>query len=304
MKMIHRLSVLIPVYREVCVPLVSCLCAQCAEREDLLWEILVADDASDDASLEENEAIAALPHCRFFRRSRNTGAAATRNFLVGESHYPHLLFLDSDVEVSRTFISDYLAVYDGVSVVSGGVVTSAAASSARGNLRYRYERVSESRFSAKERMRRPYHGFRSVAFMAPREVMLRFPFDERLRRLEDVLWGERLKGSGVPVRHVDIPVWLTRFEDNAAFLAKTERDIATLCAHFELFATCSSLLRAVSRLPRVLLCLWHKLFGAMERKNVLGPHARVWVYNLYRLGLCAVTLSQKERAAHQESRER
>ena len=55
------LSILIPTYNYVCVKLVTDLQQQ-AERLECPYEILVADDASEDAFKRENRKINGIPN--------------------------------------------------------------------------------------------------------------------------------------------------------------------------------------------------------------------------------------------------
>ena len=57
------LSILIPTYNYVCVKLVTDLQQQ-AERLECPYEILVADDASEDAFKRENRKINGIPDCK------------------------------------------------------------------------------------------------------------------------------------------------------------------------------------------------------------------------------------------------
>ena len=94
-----ELSILIPNYNNVCVGLVTVLQRQ-VEALGISYEIIVADDASPEKEkIGENEAINALPHCRYMVKETNTGSAATRNFLGKESQYHWLLFLDCDITI-------------------------------------------------------------------------------------------------------------------------------------------------------------------------------------------------------------
>ena len=61
------LSILIPTYNYVCVKLVTDLQQQ-AERLECPYEILVADDASEDAFKRENRKINGIPNCKYIER--------------------------------------------------------------------------------------------------------------------------------------------------------------------------------------------------------------------------------------------
>ena len=78
----QELSVLIPTYNHVCVPLVKQL-LPLLEAATIDYEILIADDGSTDTdTIKDNQTINTLPHCRYIVRKENVGRATIRNFLV------------------------------------------------------------------------------------------------------------------------------------------------------------------------------------------------------------------------------
>ena len=134
----NELSILIPTYNCVCVELVRRLHQQ-ATNTGIIFEIIVADDGSTDAStIEANREIASLPHCQFIERKENSGRAAIRNFLARQASCAYLLYIDSDMTViSDAFISRYLACLP-AQVVDGGVAIMADSDEQKQLLRYRY----------------------------------------------------------------------------------------------------------------------------------------------------------------------
>ena len=163
------LSVLIPVYNHGCAGTVSKLLALCDSVPRLRYEIIVADDGSTDSgALKANGAIAGMPNCRFYALGKNSGSAATRNFLAEQSQYRWLLFLDCDIGFPGSdFIATYLDNRTEGCVTSGGVITCGATKKLRRNLRFVYEHNAETAHSAAERSKKPYQSFRSVSFMIP-----------------------------------------------------------------------------------------------------------------------------------------
>ena len=86
------LSILIPVYNINCVSLVKKL----HEMALLLkspFEILLADDASNERSKNENRVLNQLDECSIFELETNYGPAFIRNYLAEKACYPYLLFL-------------------------------------------------------------------------------------------------------------------------------------------------------------------------------------------------------------------
>lgn len=288
-----ELSVLIPAYNTVCVPIVERVLAMCQDiicREPAFkYEVVVADDASPlRDTIEQNRRIGTMPNCRFIEKDTNTGSAATRNFLTKESRYQWLLFLDCDMQIATDdFILRYLN--DGhEGVVNGGI---AIGEGDTRNLRRRYEMKCAPNHTAMQRQKHPYHCFRSTNFLVARDVMLRCPFDERFKKsgYEDVLLGKLFESNGVEVFHFDNPTVMTDFETNPDFVAKTERSLHTL---YEFRTDLQGYSRLLSKANGIwgsevvswLVRLWHRLFGHMERRNLCGHHPRLKVFDLYRLG--------------------
>jgi glycosyltransferase involved in cell wall biosynthesis len=284
-----ELSILIPNYNNMCVGLVTVLQRQ-AEALGIDYEILVADDASPQkVSIQQNQAINDLPHCRYIVKETNTGSAATRNYLGKRSQYHWLLFLDCDITIPDDhFLERYMAdAHDGV--VNGGICIIDDANLSH-NLRYLYEKAAESAHTAEIRQANKYHEFRSTNFMIERKMLEACPFDERFKRsgYEDVLFGKMLKQQQVPVTHIDNPVMMTEFESNPDYVSKIERSMQTL-------HTFRHELRGYSRIltfdkgihisaVRGLIRLWHYLFGGWERRNLCGKRPWLKLFSLYRLG--------------------
>ena len=284
-----ELSILIPNYNNVCVELVTVLQQQAAAL-GIDYEIIVADDASPQKdTIRLNQPINELPHCRYIIKETNSGSAATRNYLGHQSQYHWLLFLDCDITIPDDhFLECYMAdTHEGV--VNGGICIIEDDTLSH-NLRYIYEKDAEPAHTAEKRQANKYHEFRSTNFMIEREMFEACPFDERFTRsgYEDVLFGKMLKQQRIPVTHIDNPVMMTKFEANPDYVTKIERSMRTL-------HTFRNELRGYSRIltfdsgihisaVRWIIRLWHRAFGAMERRNLCGSQPILKLFTLYRLG--------------------
>ena len=285
------ISILIPIYNSVCVNQVKELSAQ-AQKLNVDYEIIVADDASPlkDAT-QGNEDINDMPNCQYIIKPTNTGSAATRNFLAAKSRYPWLLFIDCDVEISNpSFLYTYLLYIDkDYDVINGGIAV-ADNPLMNSNLRYIYEKRAEADHTAARRQKQRYQEFRSTNFIIRRDVFLQHPFDERFTKsgYEDVLFGKHLKLNYISILHIDNPVTMTEFETNPDYVAKTERNLRTLSQFRSDLRGYSRLLTLVSgiHIPAILwlMRLWHRMFGAIERRNLCGSRPYLLVFKLYRLG--------------------
>ena len=114
----RRLSALVADVQKQCEELQ----AQYGETE-FDYEILVVDDASPDESIvERNEMIELLPNCTHLRLAENVGRAAARNYLVEQSRFPYILFMDSDAEVcTDDFILSYWQQREAADVLIGSI---------------------------------------------------------------------------------------------------------------------------------------------------------------------------------------
>ena len=205
------LSILIPTYNDPCFQLVDDLRQQ-AERLNISYEIIVADDGSTDTEVvSQNRAINGMTNCRLVERPENMGRAAIRNFLAQEACYEWLLFIDSDMVVCR---EDYLLRYieTEAPVVDGGIVIRNVQ---EGNLRALYEQAAAQQHTVEKRRQSPYHDFHTANFLIRRDVKLAHPFDNRFRRYgyEDVLWGKHLQEQHIDLLHIDNPMSFEIFED-------------------------------------------------------------------------------------------
>ena len=93
-----------------------------------------------------------------------------------------------------------------------------------------------------------------------------------------------MQQAGIPITHIDNPLSFEVFEDNEAFVRKTEEGLRTLYTFREELKGYSRLLQTMSHLPQGPLRLWHKLFGGLERQNLVGHHPSLLVFKLYKLG--------------------
>ena len=272
-----EISILIPTYNYQPERLVEELRYQAEKIAGLSYEIIVGDDGS---------SVPITVSCQMLRMEHNIGRAAIRNALAQASHYPWLLFLDSDMEILDSHFLEHYLTCEATGVIDGGIRVGQGSTD---NLRFLYEKKSEPKHITSQRAKHPYRCFRTTNFMVSRDVILKIPFDERFKYYgyEDVLFGKELHKHNIHIEHIDAPLTLTDFESNKDFMAKTEEGLRTLYQFREELYNYSKLLQKLSSLPvplRLAIKLFHRIFGAIERKNLTGPHPRLFIYNLYRLG--------------------
>jgi glycosyltransferase involved in cell wall biosynthesis len=286
----QSLSVLIPAYNCCCLPLVEQLHRQ-LEQAAIPYEIIVGDDGSTDTTtIQSNQPINTLSHCRYIVRTENTGRAVIRIFLAQTAQYEFLLLIDSDMSVvSESFIQNYLAA-ECQTVVDGGIIVCGDPDDLKGNLRYLYEKAEEPHHTVSERQRSPHQHIHTANLLIRRDLMLQYPFDNRFRHYgyEDVLLGKTLHQHHVPILHIDNPLGMCTFETNAAFVAKTEEGLRTLYTFRKELRGYSRLLTFVSgihlAIVKNIIRFWHQVFNKAERRNLCGSRPSLWVFKLYRLG--------------------
>lgn len=283
------LSILMPSYNNTCVQTAQALAAQCRAAAGLDYEILVADDGSEDRKvIEENRRINAIAGCRYLERESNTGRAAIRNFLTRHAKYKRLLYIDSDAAIRNdNYIQNYLHT-ECKGIVHGGI-HNLPDSRGRNSLRYRYEHSRERKLSTKRRNKSPYRSFGTANFMALREIMLQFPFDEHFKEYgyEDVLFGKTLKENGIPVFYIDNPVVIDDFEENGRFVEKTETALRTLHKFSREIDGYSGIIEADKILKK-----WHlggllqsiyRRHGQKMRDKLCRKRPCLFRYNCYRM---------------------
>jgi glycosyltransferase involved in cell wall biosynthesis len=271
------------------VGLVSVLQQQAAAL-DITYEILVADDASPDQdAIRINRAINELPHCRYIVKEQNSGSAATRNYLGARSRYHWLLFMDCDIDIPDDRFLERYVKDEHEGVINGGICI-ADDDRLRHNLRYLYEKAAEGGHTAEKRQQKPYKDFHTSNFMIRRDLMLAHPFDERFRRYgyEDVLFGKTLRQHGIRIEHIDNPVGFDSFEENLAFVEKTEEGLHTLYEFSNELRGYNYLLTFVNGIHlgfvKAAIRLWHRLFGPIERHRLAGRHPNLTIFKIYKLG--------------------
>lgn len=284
------LSILIPVYNYNCVALVKALQQQ-AENCNIDYEILVADDGSDNAAIVcQNREINTIPHSTYHETGKNHGRSWIRNWLVGQSQGEFLLFIDSDAEVCNAhFIGNYLRHVEKGAVICGGILHPEENPSPSRRLRYRYEKAMEPCFTAERRNQHPYANLRTFNFMMPREVALTHPFDESitLYGYEDTLLGSQFEKEGIKVVHIDNPLINADIEENLRFLEKTEESMLSLYQLKDKVRNHSRLLASYEKIKRfkldVLLRILFPLLRPLLKWHLTGNHPSVIALQFYKL---------------------
>ncbi len=236
-----------------------------------------------------------LPYVRFFQLPQNVGRSKIRNMLVQKASYPHLLFLDCDVEISDSaFIRRYVQVLSN-QVVCGGLGYASNYLDESMRLRWIYGKKREAK-AAHIRRHHPYDNFVSGNFLISKSVFSQILFNEKIRKYghEDTLFGIQLQEKNVEITHIDNVVLHQGLESADIFIRKTEDAISNLkeLSHKKEYAVMLErhvrLLRTYKRLQ--MLHLHHAgkfvfyFFRKSVKRNLEGKHPNLFLFDLYKLG--------------------
>lgn len=288
-----------------CLCLVTDLQKQCEELqaqfgEAFDYEILVADDASTDESIiKKNEMMEYLPNCEYIRMESNVGRVPLRNWLISNSRFDNILFIDADAEViSDDFVLMYWEHRQENSVIVGGIKSPVTAQ--RGHeLRLKYELAAEKQRTLSYRQAHPYDNFTTFNVMFHRAVLNQVIFDERITEYgyEDALMGVQLNQMNVPIIHIYNPLLHTGINDNLSFLTNSEAALRML---HKLGAPMTDKARVAityNKLVNWRVCGMFRTFFRINkgwmRKNILSHHPSLFIFSLYKLGYFA-TLCRAE----------
>lgn len=293
------ISIVIPTHNDICVELATSLAKQAGAIKGLAWEIVVADDASDNENVvRQNQSIDNIPHCRFVRLNENVGRARIRNFLAQEAQGEWLLYIDGDAQVTEPdYLVNFIKASETARVCYGGYRMMPGP---KGNLRWLYEQAAAPSHTVEKRLAHPFKSFNISNLLIKRELMLAHPLDERFVNYgyEDVMLGKQLQQANIKVMHINAPIGFFDYEDNAHFVAKTEEGLRTLYQFRDELQGYSRLLKAATKTNPVLKQVFLLAFGLMKnkwRRNLTGSSPSLAVFRLYKYGYF-LNLSQHAKA--------
>ncbi len=290
------LSVLIPTYNFVCVPLATELSRQMRDS-NIDGEIIVMDDASTNATVRQaNAAIAHIEKCRYIELPQNIGIARIRNRLAEAATQDYFLFLDADVfPVTEYFLQNYIEASYMADVICGGLqFRIPTVHGVNRTLRYKYGTQVEAQ-PPRKRMQNPYGEFRTLNFFITREAFFKTRFDESFLRYghEDTLFGKQLQLNGCTIAHIDNPVYHDVPDTNDDFLGKTRKSIDNLYEHCNALQSHVRLLTLYRRLHSLhLTTLIAHIYTAIKPlllSNLRSRHPSLFIFNIYKVGyLCHI----------------
>ena len=292
-----NLSIAIPTRNDDCSQTVSKLLEQARRETSLDFEILIADDASDNAEvIRQLNIIGNQEGCRLIRLKENVGRAAVRNMLAREAKYDKVLFIDAGVDINnQDFLKTYILHANDADILCGGWKTEVGAETAKANLRAKYELDCEKNHTPLQRNKHPYRSFRTVNFLVHKDILLNnpFPADMTGYGYEDVVFGKQAEKAGCTVLHIDNPVVYKSYEDNEAFVSKTIQSVNTLYIYRERIGQYSKLHSIAFRLRKLrldsLMVFLYKQRSETWKKQLCGNCPSLRMLSLLKLG-CYLSL--------------
>jgi len=300
------LSILIPVYNFNIVSLVTELHRQ-AIKAGIPFEIIILDDGSSALLRDQNMEVANLTGVKFTELDKNIGRSRIRNRLADLAQYPTLLFMDCDSEVpSDNYIKNYLPYCESDTVVCGGnIYSEQPPEEPEFQLRWLYGVKKEQRPPAVRNIN-PYRSFMTNNFLIARSIFHKIQFDESIIQYghEDTLFGLELKKRGIPVKHINNPLYHIGLEIASEFLRKTSEaidNLLTLLNEGKILRNDIKnikLLRAYGILKKYrmvkIYLLFYEFISNMVMRNLLGSNPGIFAFDLYKLSLISKLIHKKK----------
>jgi glycosyltransferase involved in cell wall biosynthesis len=283
------ISILIPVLNRNVVPLVTSLYSQLSTVKEQ-GEIIVMDDGSSDEFLKNTnkKALAGFNNVQYVELPFNTGRNIIRNKLASIAASDTLIFLDADSSLpDELFLQRYLDAVSGDKIIMGGRLYRPGATAAS-SLHFHYGKSREQN-TAFNRNKHPYRSFLACNFLISRQQLSRLLIDKHLQGYchEDTFMGLQFKMLGIPVVHIDNPLYHEGIDDDLLFMKKQKEAIGNLRYLYRTyhtdydFKTEIKLIRAYEKIMRTDAgkYLLDKMAGRENyfRKITLSSHRLFWL---------------------------
>lgn len=287
------LSILIPIYNYDVRNFISELHSQ-AIKENIKFEIILADDVSETYFQEINSELQKLDNVKYIQLNENIGRSKIRNFLAEQAMYDYLLFADCDMEITNIkYINKYLLHAKNNSVICGGI-TYSKKSPKNLNLFFRwYYGIHREKLSAETRNKKPYASFMTGNFFIQKDIFNRIKFNDNLTQYghEDTLFGIELKRKGINIKHINNPLIHIGLETTEEFISKTQKGINNLIFiqkrnnYPELFEEIKLLKIAKKIYPfRFFIRFVFKISKNLILKNLKSIKPKLYLFDYFKLG--------------------
>ena len=285
------ISILIPTYNYYVFPLVENIFQQC-EKANILYEIIVLDDASTDTEIAEgNLKINELENCSFKVLDENIGRSKIRNLLAEKAKFGWLLFLDADTFPSNSnFIQNFVLAINNndVDVIYGGIKYQKEKPEKNKMLRWKYGKARESK-SVWERKKNPYFIISQNLLIKKKSFLKANNFTENYYGLDN-FFSNQLKRMDAKMLHIDNPVLHFGLEENEKFIKKALQAVETTVI-LENLGLMDNSMRPIQKsfltLKKLhLTSLFHFVISKFKRKmerNFISKKPNLFWFHLYRL---------------------
>ncbi|MCL2651336.1 MAG: glycosyltransferase [Candidatus Azobacteroides sp.] len=284
------LSILIPIYNQPCLALVTELSKQ-SSKENIPFEIICIDDHSPSI-FEENKTIADIPNCVYIELEENIGRSRIRNLLAKKAQYEYLIFLDCDSKIVHPdYIKNYLKYLPQIQVISGGrIYEDIPPKNSSYLLHWKYGTYREPKSIDGQNQ-----VFMSNNFIIKKSILKQIPFRASITKYghEDSLFQIDLKQRGYNIFFIDNPIMHIGLDTSIDFISKVKLSTETL---WELYKTGeinkgnSNNLKLLSSYIKIKKFGLNKLFSfkyilckKLFETNLLSKHPSLFILNIYKL---------------------
>lgn len=290
------ISVLIPTYNQNIGQLVKTL-NEAVQDSNEPFEVIVYDDGSTQQDIMSSNAYHINNYnFKHIIGSVNIGRTQARKKLAETAKYDFLLFLDADViPQKKDFIQNYLEnTQPNTKVICGGCAYQNKKPENDKTLRWTYGKGREEK-PAKIRNKSPYQFIFSGNLFIEKNLFLKVNFDENRNIYGmDIFMAYQLFQRNIQIKHIDNFVLHLGLESNEVFLKKSlestlnryqilygQKQIIKLNPMLKYFSWIQDM-----KLTSIKAGLF-RYFEKLMRKNLLGKHPSLFIFDLYRLGyLC------------------
>lgn len=288
------LSILIPIYEENCVNLISDLLNQ-AKELSIPYEILVFDDCSP-MKWEANEIINQWEGVEYRIMPQNLGRAKIRNHLADCAKGDILLFLDGDSGIVRKdFLKRYLDAIKSTDVVRGGTVYCSKDKITQPYmLHWKYGTKVES-----NRVKQGENMFTTNNFCLKKEVFRTIRFEERIKGYghEDTMFKFAIDKSDFSFKNIDNPVEHLGLKNFESFISSTQNAVVNLKKlsaknEFKDSLQNIKLIKAYNLLAKYHLAGFYRLFFKLTKGMMLrmlkNENPNLKILDFYKLGIFCI----------------
>lgn len=294
------LSILIPIYNYD-VRNLTCALLINARKLDVPFEIILADDASDEQFRAQYGELTDNKEVTLIQNETNMGRARIRNMLADKAQYDYLLFLDCDAGwKDQVYFQKYRQKIDEIQhfpcskgfAINGGLAYRSEAPDDQHLLRWHYGKQREEK-KATERELHPYHGFTPFNLLITKSVFNTCRFDERFTTYgnEDTLFGAAMQEQNIPIYHIDNPLYHDGLDTDEVYMDKIDSAVKNLAENPQTAKLSDSkLFNTYLRIKKLRLVWAVKLFYHLFQKHIkkqIYDRYSMLALDLYKLGtLC------------------